>query len=119
MSSVRDLAPKYLYTKRLTLELFNHSDEHYDCLIGAMNTATAHATLGDLGVRTPAQFDALNATSRLRGHRFTDGVADDDLYYVIRFGFDDPSGELIGGISLRQRVLDDVTLPPDIGWGYR
>lgn len=116
MASLRDLVPRYLYTVRLTLQLFDRSEKHYSCLLDALNSATAHATLGDLGVRSPAQFDALNAVARLRGDKFKDGVADADLYYLIRLGSRSPEGELIGGISLCQRVVGAVVLPPDMGW---
>lgn len=116
MASLHDLVPKYLRTTRLTLELFNHSPEHYQCLLEGMNSRTAHERMGDFGVRAPAQFDEMNAICRLRGQKFKDGIADDDLYYAIRLGPDAMSGGLIGGVSFCQRVAGATILPPDIGW---
>jgi hypothetical protein len=68
MSSMRASVPRYFHTKRLVLELFDHSiPEHYECLLGSMNSPTAHARMGDFRVRTPAEFDALNDATRLTG----------------------------------------------------
>jgi len=117
MASLNDLLPKYLYSERLTLERFNHSEQHCECLLSVMNSATAHITLGDFGIRTSEQFDALNRPARLKGTQFTNGVADDDLYYLLRLGAQSPDGELIGGVSLCQRSTGDLYLPPDLGWG--
>ena len=116
MGSLNDYFPEFLYTKRLTLERFNHSEEHYKCLLCAMNSKTAHERIGDYGIRTPAQLDGINLPVRLRGPQFKDGVADDDCYYLVHLGPHNPSGELAGGISFCQRVAGDTILPPDPGW---
>jgi RimJ/RimL family protein N-acetyltransferase len=109
---MKDSVPKYLYTKRLVLELFDHGvPEHYECLLGSMNNPTAHARMGDFGIRTPAEFDALNAATRLTGAHCRGMVADLDIYYILRIG--DRNGPMIGGVSVAQR---GASVPPDIGW---
>ena len=122
--SFHEFFPQYLYTPRLVLERFNHSPAHYECLLQAMNSPTAHSRMGDLGIREPAQFDAFNATARLRSPQFPNGKADGDAYYVLRRRSEDGSGALMGGVSLCQRECgkpgsteeERVLLPPDIGW---
>ena len=117
MASLHEIAPKYLYTARLTLELYNHSVEHQACLVGAINSTTAHQRMGDIGIRTGKQFDAFNAMFRIRHPKFKDGIADDDFYYLLRLGQANTTGELIGGISCAQRLTQTgVVLPADIGW---
>jgi RimJ/RimL family protein N-acetyltransferase len=104
--------PRYLCTERLVLELFNHSiPERYECLLGSMNSPIAHARMGDFGIRTPAEFDALNGATRLTGTYCQGMVPDFDFYYILRIG--DEDGPMIGGVSIAQR---GVSVPPGIGW---
>ncbi|KAF2168028.1 hypothetical protein M409DRAFT_21474, partial [Zasmidium cellare ATCC 36951] len=121
MATLQTLFPPHLTTPRLTLQLYNRSPAHYTTLLSAMNSPTAHTHMGDFGVRTPAEFDAFNARARTLDARFQDGVADDDLYYLIRLGVGNAEGELVGGVSLSQRRARDsqggeIVLPPDVGW---
>ncbi|KAK5118606.1 hypothetical protein LTR85_008071 [Meristemomyces frigidus] len=116
MARFQDLVPQYLYTERLTLELFNRSQEHYDIILSTMNTQTAHTTMGDFGIRTPAQFDEFFGAARIRDNKFKDGRANGDLMYLIRLGPHNAAGELIGAISLAQQVIGGVVVPPDAGW---
>ncbi|KUJ14566.1 uncharacterized protein LY89DRAFT_671901 [Mollisia scopiformis] len=112
MSSMKDSVSRYLYTKRLVLELFDHNNsEHYECLLGSMNSPTAHARMGDFGIRTPTEFDALNSATRLAGPYCQGLVPDLDFYYVLRLG--DKDGPMIGGVSVAQR---SASVPPDVGW---
>lgn len=109
---MRDSVPKYLYTERLVLELFDHGiPEHYECLLGSINNPTAYARMGDFGLRTPAEFDALNAATRLTVASAKGMVPDFDFYYIPRIG--DKDGPMIGGVSVAQR---GASVPPDIGW---
>lgn len=111
MASLKASLPPFLYTKRLTLELFDYSETHYDCLLAAMNSPTAHNSMGDYGVRTPAQFDALNFATRLSPSTCEGRVPDTDIYYLLRMGH--KSGPLMGAVSLAQRA---ASTPPDMGW---
>ena len=96
---------KYLYTDRLTLELFDLSDAHYRCLIDCINTPTAFADMGDFGIRTHADYDALRTSAQLPQ------LKPADVIYVIRIG--DKSGPLAGSVTLCQR---GKTAIPDLGW---
>ena len=116
MATLKELAPQFLYTERLTMELFDHSDAHYECLLGATNSKTAHERMGDVGIRTPAEFDDFNSRYRLRGSQWKDEVADDDCIYLLRVGSHSPNGELVGAVSMATRVIGDTVLPPDLGW---
>ncbi|CAD6584140.1 MAG: hypothetical protein CYPHOPRED_002620 [Cyphobasidiales sp. Tagirdzhanova-0007] len=106
---------------KFTLELFIHNPEQTTCLLNAMNSPTAHARMGDYGIRTPEQFAALNCGTRLRSSvfdpvKFPSGVdVDTDLYYLLRLLhlLDHSAGLLMGGVSLAQR---GPNFPPDIGW---
>ena len=110
MESLKAALPLFLYTDRLVLELFDYTEAHYDCLLAAMNSPTAHANMGDYGIRTPAQFDALNSASRL-SPTVCGRNPDTDVYYLIRIG--DKAGSMIGAVSLMQRAS---CTPPDLGW---
>ncbi|MCJ1443103.1 MAG: hypothetical protein MMC23_003600 [Stictis urceolatum] len=111
MDSLKATLPQYLYTQRLVLELFDYSDNHYACLISSINSATAHAAMGDIGIRTPSQFDVMNRHARLSRDHCGNKRPDIDIYYIVRQG--DKTGPMIGGVSLMQRLR---SMPPDIGW---
>ena len=111
MLSLKASLPQYLHTDRLVLELFDSSPVHYKCLLAAMNSPTAHARMGDFGVRTPAQFDAMNRGSRLSEANTGGKEPDADVYYLLHLG--DKAGPLMGAVSLMQRA---ASTPPDIGW---
>lgn len=111
MASLKASLPPFLYTSRLTLELFDYSESHYSCLLAAMNTPTAHINMGDYGIRTPAQFDALNSATRLSPSICEGRIPDTDVYYLLRMG--GKSGPLMGAVSLAQRA---ASTPPDMGW---
>lgn len=109
---MKDSVPRYLHTERLVLELFDPSKpEHYTCLLNSMNSATAHTRMGDFGITTPAQFDALNHATRLTGASCQGLTPDFDFYYILHLK--STSGPMIGGISIAQR---SASVPPDIGW---
>lgn len=110
MESLKAALPLFLFTDRLVLELFDYTKAHYDCLLAAMNSPTAHANMGDYGIRTPAQFDTLNSSSRL-SPTVCGRNPDTDVYYLIHIG--DQTGSMIGAVSLMQRA--NYT-PPDLGW---
>ncbi|CAF9927281.1 MAG: hypothetical protein HETSPECPRED_006544 [Heterodermia speciosa] len=110
MASLKAALPLFLFTERLVVVLFDYTEAHYDCLLAAMNSPTAHANMGDYGIRTPAQFDALNAASRL-SPAVCGRTPDTDVYYLIRIG--DQTGPMIGAVSLMQRASGT---PPDLGW---
>ena len=120
--SLHDHFPKYLYTERLTLELFDRSPAHFECILGAMNTPTAHARMGDYGIRTPAELDAFDATVRVRSPQYPDEKVDGDIYYLLRLRSEGASSPLMGGVLMAQREFSTegatgkVLLPPDIGW---
>ena len=111
MASLKASLPPFLHTERLALELFDQSSAHYDCLLAVMHTPTAHLDMGDCGIRTPAQLDALNHTIRLSPSACEGRLPDADIYYFLRLG--NESGPLMGAISLAQRAASN---PPDIGW---
>ena len=111
MTSLKASLPQYLYTSRLVLELFDYSEAHYDCLLAAMNSPTAHKYMGDYGVRTPAQFDAMNRGSRLSRVNNGGKEPDVDVYYILRLGKE--NGTMMGAVSLMQRA---ASTPPDMGW---
>jgi RimJ/RimL family protein N-acetyltransferase len=67
--------------------------------------------MGDFGIKTPAEFDALNAGTRLTGTSAQGIVPDFDFYYILRIG--DKNGPMIGGVSVVQR---GASVPPDMGW---
>ena len=113
MASLRASLPTFLYTNRLTLELFDYTEPHYNCLLAAMNSPTAHLNMGDYGIRTPTQFDALNAATRLSPSTCGGRIADTDVYYLLRTTSQKNSGPLIGAVSLAQR---GESTPPDMGW---
>lgn len=95
MSSMRASVPRYLYTEHLVLELFDYSiPEHYECLLGSVNSPTAHARMGDFGIRTRAEFDVINDTTDLAGAYCQGIVPDFDFYYILRIG--DEDGLMIG-----------------------
>lgn len=77
--------------------------------------------MGDFGVSTPEEFDAFNAQGRLCDTRLRNGVADEDVYYLMRLKGEGEQGKLIGGVSLTQRRAKSagggmIVLPPDAGW---
>lgn len=111
MAPLRASLPTFLYTKRLTLELFDYSEAHYNCLLAAMNSLTAHFNMGDYGIRTPSQFDALNSATRLSPSTCGGRISDTDVCYLLRAG--QKTGPLMGAVSLAQR--GEFT-PPDMGW---
>ena len=111
MGSLRARLPRYLHTDRLVLEVFDYSEAHYSCLLNAMNSPAAHSHMGDYGIRTPKQFDAMNSGSRLRSEILHGLHSDVDVYYLLRLG--EATGPLMGGVSLMQRA---VSTPPDLGW---
>ena len=121
MQSLKTKLAPTLETPRLRLELFNHSPTHYSVLLAAMNSPTAHARMGDLGIRTTAEFDALNRSTRLApaalGRTAAELAIDTDVYYLMRVkaggGAAKDEGPLVGGVSLAQR---GPRLPPDVGW---
>ena len=106
MSSSKYTLAKHLFTDRLTLELFDLSDSHYECLIGCINSPTALADLGDFGIRTQADYDALRTSVQLPQ------VEPADFIYLIRIG--DKNGPLAGSVTLAQRGESAI---PDLGWG--
>lgn len=109
---MRAAVPRYLHTERLVLELFDYDNPlHYECLLASMNNPTAHARMGDFGIRTPAEFDVVNHATRLTGTYCQGFIADFDFYYILRLGSKD--GPMIGGVSVAQR---SPSVPPDIGW---
>ena len=112
MASLRASLPTFLYTNRLTLELFDYTEPHYNCLLAAMNSPTAHLNMGDYGIRTPTQFDALNTATRLSPSTCGGRIPDTDIYYLLRIT-GQKSGPLIGAVSLAQR---GESTPPDMGW---
>lgn len=63
--------------------------------------------MGDFGITTPEQLDALNKSTRIIS------FPNVDLIYIISPKSD---GELIGAVTLAQRTKD---LAPDIGWALR
>jgi RimJ/RimL family protein N-acetyltransferase len=118
MSSLKDVLPRHLYTNRLTLELYNESQEHIQCLFSCVNNDTARRPdrLGDFGIRTLDDMAKHMRQAPLIDERFAGGKADQAAAYIIREGYHDPSGSLIGAITLAQRRVGDRLIPPDIGW---
>lgn len=111
MTSLNAKLPTILSTKRLVLERFDCSKEHYNALLSAMNSETAHRNMGDMGVYTIEDFDKLNHATRVQPSIFPDPVdVDRDIYYILRLKDD---GSRIGGISLAQR---SPRIAPDMGW---
>ena len=102
---------RYLYTTRLTLELFDETAEHYECLINLMNTPTAHASMGDFGIRTQEHFVALCESTKVSSHHIGGRIPDTAIYYLVHIG--DRSGPIAGAVSLAQRGKN---MPPDMGW---
>ena len=108
MPHVQDVAPKYLHTERLTLELFDQDDrEHGEFAIEIINSRTTIERLGDLGIKTPEQFKEMNKSTLL-----IDPIELKETFmYLLRIG--GPDGPLAGGVSLGQHTR---SIPPDIGW---
>ncbi|KAL8830491.1 MAG: hypothetical protein Q9191_001395 [Dirinaria sp. TL-2023a] len=67
--------------------------------------------MGDRGIRTPAQLDALNSGIRLSRSACQGRTPDTDVYYLMRLGHE--SGPLMGFVTLVQRA---ASTPPDLGW---
>ncbi|MCJ1309305.1 hypothetical protein MMC25_002964 [Agyrium rufum] len=76
-----------------------------------MNSCTSHTHMGDYGIRTPAQFDAMKRGSRLSVTSSGGKEPDTDIYYLLHLG--DKDGDLMGAVSLMQRA---ASTPPDTGW---
>jgi RimJ/RimL family protein N-acetyltransferase len=119
MATLEELISKNLYTPRLTLQLYDHSASHFQCIFSALHSPTAHATMGDHSAKTQAEFDASTLDSRIRHPKFKDGVADDDCMFMVRLGPNNSDGPLIGVVSLSQ----SDGRPVDMGWalceGYK
>jgi RimJ/RimL family protein N-acetyltransferase len=122
--SLKETLPKRLRTDRLVLEIFDHSDAHYDCFFEAMNSKTAHATMGDYGIRTRSQFNNLAHATRLfpQASGNIDKV-DTDIVYVSRLKGEEEDKPhqplpqpLVGVVTLCQR---SEAAPPDLGWSVR
>lgn len=111
MGSLKAVLPTLLSTDRLTLELFDYSNSHYDCMLAAINSPTALADMGDREIRTPAQLDALSSGIRLSRFVCQGRTPDTDVYYLMRLGHE--SGPLMGFVTLVQRA---ASTPPDLGW---
>lgn len=111
MGSLKECLPQRLQTTRLLLELFDNSDAHYTCFFEAMNSKTAHATMGDYGIRTRPQFDSLREATRLFPQVCQGRNIDTDIIYFVRLK-EEPQ-PLIGLVSLGQR---SQAAPPDMGW---
>jgi RimJ/RimL family protein N-acetyltransferase len=112
MASMKATVPQYLYTERLVLELFDrNSPEHYEGYIASVNNPTAYANMGDFGLKTKADIDALLDATRLSPAYCKGMVADVDIQYNLRLGSKD--GPIIGGVTLASR---SASVPPDIGW---
>ncbi|MCJ1358748.1 MAG: hypothetical protein MMC33_008748 [Icmadophila ericetorum] len=111
MASLQESLPRYLYTSRMALELFDYSPAHYDCLLASLNTPTAYAEMGDYKMRTPAQLNVLAHATRLHPSAVGGRKIDIDLYYMLHLG--GVGGPLMGTVTLAQR---DSTTSPDLGW---
>lgn len=87
-SSLRGLLPARLETARLELELLDESAAHYEVLLAAMNSPVTRARLGDMGIRTAAEFAAYTMRNRLRpaslGKRADEIHVDASIYYLPR-----------------------------------
>lgn len=97
--SLKALLPPTIQTARLTLHLFDNSEAHYAALLSAMNSPSAHARMGDFGIRTPAQLDELNFGTRLGAATLglADVDVDCDVYYLPRV-----TSERVEGMFVRQ-----------------
>lgn len=111
MGSLSEVLPKRLYTTRLSLELFDHSDEHYECFFASMNSKLAHATMGDYGIHTRQQFHDLCRATRLYPQVCEGRNVDTEIIYLARLKKDHKP--LIGIVTLAQRSQD---VAPDMGW---
>lgn len=108
-SSTSKQLPSQLSTERLNLTLISRSNPaHSACMLACFNSPTTYARMGDYGIRTEAQFNALNDSVRLSA------FPDIDICYMI--SLKSSKDELIGGISLAERTKD---LAPDMGWALR
>lgn len=76
-------------------------------MLGCINNPIAYATMGDYGIRTKEQFDALNEATLLTYPIAFPGK----LVYIIYLK--DKRNEAIGAVTLAQR---NRRIPPDIGW---
>lgn len=117
-TKLSDLLPE-IATKRLTLKLYEpQDDEESQCLLDSLNNETAHAQLGDLGLRNYEGMKDFFWGSPLRASWIkpaqkpladsSDIEIDVVVYYIVYY-----AEEPVGGISLSQRNED---IPPDIGW---
>jgi RimJ/RimL family protein N-acetyltransferase len=79
-------------------------------MLSCLNNPTAYSRLGDYGIRTPSQLDALHNATRIT-HPTT---FDLDLVYII--SLTSQPTELIGAVTLGQRSKE---MYPDIGWALR
>lgn len=101
MASLLDIIPPFLFTERLALERYNGGPTHLDLCLACCNTPTAHARMGDIGLRTHQDFIDYGGGCRIKDKRFKDGVADTALAYMIRLGRNDTHGEYIGMVWYR------------------
>ncbi|KUJ19479.1 uncharacterized protein LY89DRAFT_491530 [Mollisia scopiformis] len=106
--------PLQLTSPRLTLELFSRSNPaHYALMLGVINNPIAHATMGDYGIRTASQLDALNQATFLRSPI----SFPQELIYILQLHLksdaETETETMIGAVTLAQR---SSTIPPDIGW---
>ncbi|RDW91760.1 hypothetical protein BP5796_01154 [Coleophoma crateriformis] len=87
--------------------------DHTDCELAILNSATAHAKMGDYGIRTPQQLNDLHETLKVRNVKYHGLPTEIDPNMMVRLG--DKDGPLIGTVSLAERSKE---LPPDMGWGF-
>lgn len=112
MATLKELVPENLCTSCLSLQLYDHSETHFQCIFSALHSRTAYAMMGDHSAQSQADFDASNSNSRIRHPKFKDRVADDDCIFMICLSSATPGGSLIGVVSLSQVG----SRPVDIGW---
>jgi len=108
----------YLHTPRLTLEVLDEENPlHIEVNLNIMNDPTNIAAMGDFGIKTLQQHDILTkATTLLPQHTPSGKTPSGFCGYIVRLGEQNPTGEIIGVISLASRHAD---IPPDIGWGFK
>ena len=106
-----------LHTPRLTLtHSMAETQDELRFLLRVLNDPTAHERLGDMGVHTIPQLQALNEGTQLlpehTPYKQSPGVP---VFYIVHEGPNDPDGHRMGAISLCSRQPD---IPPDIGWCF-
>lgn len=79
--SLKGSLPSHLHSERLTLELFDSTQEQNTCMLTAINSASFQASMGDVGITTAEQCAVYNRRGRLQSATVGGRTVDADILY--------------------------------------